>query len=192
MESTRKKRLEEVYERYSDDVYRMLLRFLEDERYVDDIVQETFLSFYDDMDKVEEKVTFAWLRQVAINHAKTRYKRAGIGRRKENIYAVKQEGETAISVEEECVEKETCEELRVFRESIFNRLEKEHPLWAEVLMLVCILELPQQEAAKRIGVSVNVVHSRLHRARRWLEKNYRQKMEKYFGKEKGASYEETP
>ncbi len=191
MDSSKKKRWEEVYERYSDDIYRMLLHLLQDTRYVDDIVHDTFLCFYEEMDHVKGKLLFPWLSHVARNLASNKYKRMQIAVEKEQKYTLSQ-GEECASVEEECIEKETCMELRKFRESIFTRLNREHPLWAEALLLVCVLEIPQTEVAKRLGVRDNVVHSRLHRARQWLEKHYRDEMESFFKERKGASYEETP
>ena len=40
------------------------------------------------------------------------------------------------------------------------------------IMLACYMKIPQAEIAEKMGISVEVLHSILHRAREWIKKNF--------------------
>ena len=60
---------------------------------------------------------------------------------------------------------------------IFERLYKEHRIWYDAVMQVYCFGKSQQEAADQLGIAVEVLNSRLYRARQWIRKNYEKEYE---------------
>ena len=65
--------------------------------------------------------------------------------------------------------KEKAEELE---DSIFECLYKDHRIWYDAVTQVYCFGKSQQEAAEQLGIAVEVLNSRLYRARQWIRKNY--------------------
>lgn len=181
LESTKRKRLGEVYDRYVDDVYRILYDYIGEEYYLDDIVQEVFMRYYEEMGKEEIVLVLAWLIRVGKNLLNDIYRRE---RRTYEGYShiSSQHMINEISAEEEALDKIMAGEIRELRKHIFDRLSREYPLWSEVLLMAYVMDMPQQEVADKLGVSLRVVHSRIFRARRWLKKHYNVEFEDVFKK----------
>ena len=49
--------------------------------------------------------------------------------------------------------------------------------WYEAVTLTYCLEKSQREVAEIMGVSVEVLHSMLYRAKKWIRKNYEDQFE---------------
>ncbi len=82
------------------------------------------------------------------------------------------------STEDEYVEKELERSRKELHKKIFAGLIEKNPRWHEAIVLVYYMEIPQARAAEMMGIRLNVLHSILHRAKRWIRKTY------------GAEYEE--
>ena len=66
-------------------------------------------------------------------------------------------------------QKRRAEELE---DSIFECLYKDHRIWYDAVTQVYCFGKSQQEAAEQLGIAVEVLNSRLYRARQWIRKNY--------------------
>ncbi len=189
--STKRKRWDDAYSRYVDKLYRVLYKYAEEDRFLDDVVHDTFLDYYDNMDKIEDDMIFVWLSHVAINSLKSLYRREGKCLLNSSYAsALREEEQEVPSAEDEYLEKDMCREIRKFRRDILDKLKEENPLWHEVIMKMCVMGMTAKEVAREQGVSNYVIYARLHRARDWIKKSYKEEgIEKF---EKGASYEETP
>jgi len=182
-ESIKRKRLEDAYIKYADRLYQVLLYYVKEECYLNDAVQESFLRFYDYMDKIEDEMVFAWLYHVGKNVLKRLYRRdSKLSVKPARPHSIQEAEEEVISAEEEYFEGDTYKEMRDFRNSVFDRLHKEYPLLYESLILVCVMEIPPKDAAKQLGVSSQVLHTRLHRARAWIHKHFKEECNEKFGK----------
>ena len=71
-------------------------------------------------------------------------------------------------------QKRRAEELE---DSIFECLYKDHRIWYDAVMQVYCFGKSQQEAADQLGIAVEVLNSRLYRARQWIRKNYEKEYE---------------
>lgn len=61
---------------------------------------------------------------------------------------------------------------REFILKLLSELKEKNEGWYEVVEAVCIFEMPQDEAAQYLGISVPVLRSRLSRARKFLRKKH--------------------
>lgn len=57
-------------------------------------------------------------------------------------------------------------------DEIYLRLFEENKRWYDAIMAVYLLEKPQKEVAREMGISLEVLHSMLYRAKKWIRKNY--------------------
>ena len=55
---------------------------------------------------------------------------------------------------------------------------EKNPRWHEAIVLVCYMDIPQEQAADMMGIRLGALQVLLHRARKWIRKTY------------GAEYEE--
>lgn len=60
-------------------------------------------------------------------------------------------------------------------DEIYLRLFEENKRWYDAIMAVYLLEKPQKEVAREMGISLEVLHSMLYRAKKWIRKNYEKK-----------------
>ena len=79
------------------------------------------------------------------------------------------------SLEDSFIRKLREKEHRELAESIFSELYRFNERWYDAVMITYFLEKPQKEVAEVMGVSVEVLHSMLYRAKRWIRKNYEEK-----------------
>lgn len=58
------------------------------------------------------------------------------------------------------------------KENIFEALYKKNSRWYDVITITYILGKPQKEVAENMGITLDVLHSTLYRAKKWIRKNY--------------------
>ncbi len=163
-------RFETCYAEYKDFVKRVAYEKLRDEDLSDDVAQDVFLSFYKNLNKVLPGLEKAWLyrcaRNAAIDYIRKRYRWFEISL-----------DPTAMNHELE-QRRESMEqaELHLKDENlacrIMSELEQVNALWFEAFGLLCVNELSYEEAAKRLGVTPQVLRARVHRARTYVRNKY--------------------
>lgn len=143
----------------------------------DDISQEIFLKLYENFDSLNTERVGGWLSKSARNSAIDFRKKYGRELPVEDDI-LRSEEPSRESAEEDYLDHELEAERRILHEKIFAGLSEKNPRWHEAILLVYYMEIPQAKAAEIMGIHVSVLHSILHRARRWIKKTY------------GAEYEE--
>lgn len=180
---TEKSNFNEIYEKYKNLVLKTACLYSEDYHTAEDIMQETFLRLYKEIDEKPHPYPKAWLcttaKYLAINCKKQRDRReAGTvpdeEKSTENISCEN----IRESTEEEYLAILRAEEARNLHESILSRLMEKNPRWYEAVMLVFEMEYRQVNAAKEMNMSEDAFYIMLHRAKAWIKKTY------------GAEYEE--
>ena len=63
-------------------------------------------------------------------------------------------------------------EFMKLKEDIFAALYKKNLRWYDAITITYVLEKPQKEVAENMGVTLEVLHSMLYRARQWIKKNF--------------------
>ena len=57
-------------------------------------------------------------------------------------------------------------------------LKEHHEAWYEVIYKIFFLEMSHDEVAKELKITKDVLYSRLHRAKLWIQKNYKENFDK--------------
>lgn len=168
----------ECVERHAPGLYRLALRLLGDEDEAEDVVQETFLNAFKAIDSFDGRSSLGtWLYRIAYNAALMRLRRWQ---------------PTLVSVDEPALAEDGAELPRqlfdwcCLPEEDFEAAEARAELEAaieelpEKLKAVFVLRelegLSTEETAQALGLSLEAVKTRLHRARLWL----RERLSGYF------------
>lgn len=80
--------------------------------------------------------------------------------------------ESVESPEEVFARKFKEREYMKLKENIFEALYKKNSRWYDVITITYILGKPQKEVAENMGITLDVLHSTLYRAKKWIRKNY--------------------
>ncbi len=76
------------------------------------------------------------------------------------------------SAEDTYMERMKDDEQASLHEEIFAALYKHNPRWYDAIRYVYYLEIPQSAVAERMEISIEVLHSLLYRARKWIRKKF--------------------
>lgn len=168
-----------IYNDYKNLVLKAAHLYTGDLDAAEDIMQDTFLALYRDMsDKgIEDIAEYAniqsWLfttaKHRALNHRK---KIARI------ISADAAEGSDVIqepaseSLESEYLSEMTEKMRGEFHERIFTALMEKNERWHEAVMMICYLDIPAAEAARRLHMTENALYVMMHRARNWIQNEF--------------------
>jgi RNA polymerase sigma-70 factor, ECF subfamily len=168
-----------LFEAYSDRIYRLAVRFLNDTNESEEIVQDTFLTICEKIDSFEGRSKLGtWIYRIAVNHALMRLrsrKRSGPSLDDDSS---SEDGEAIMpSLLNDW--SQAPESITANAESIaeMDRAIAELP---DALRTAFILrdleELSTEEAAETLGISAGALKVRLHRARLLL----RERLSGYF------------
>jgi RNA polymerase sigma-70 factor, ECF subfamily len=169
---------EELVDMYQDKIYHLAYRMLNFSSEAEDVVQDTFLRVYMNMDRYDENQKFStWIYRIATNLCIDRLRK-----RKPNysLDAEMPDGEGADwysllpsnqdTPEEEIVLSETQDQIR---KAISTLPEK----YKSVVILRYLHDMSLQEIGDVLGMPVTTVKTRVHRGREYLRK----KLEPEFG-----------
>ena len=170
--------IEALYRCYGDEVYKTCLFYTKDEHVSNDLTQKAFLSYFDHLDRIRpgrirpylirtaRNMAFNWLRD---------FKRL----RKGWIEDLNDEDLSIYSVEDMYIREQDARLAWELSNSILTELYQKNERWYDVVVMAYYLDIPQEEIAKRMGVDIDVIYSRLYRAKQWIRKNYKEDYEKY-------------
>jgi len=153
----------EIHDQYYPRVRRFILGLVRDESLADDLVQETFIRIQQNQDRLRDpsKVS-SWIFRIAYNLCQDHFRK-----RKESSLDEDGIKEKTGDPEEVGVEKEM--EQRQMGECVQDKVNLlPEPLRA-VIILFDTMDLSHQEIAETLGITVENVKVRLHRARRKLK-----------------------
>ncbi|HSH24338.1 MAG TPA: RNA polymerase sigma factor [Massilibacterium sp.] len=155
--------VKDLFEKYYHKVYKTAFFIVKDSYLAQDVVQETFIKVYKNLDKIEDKKKIgAWLTTVATTTAIDEgRKRKRWNERTTNDVLIdnNEEKKQKLSVVEKQVEQLSE------REMIEYCLLELDPKFKEVLVLKYISEYKDKEIAEELGINLGTVKSRLHRAK---------------------------
>ena len=162
----------ELYEKYKNLVFRQVYDMTSDYYLAQDICQETFLKLFARVDLgQEDEVLKAWMIVVADNAAKDVLRKGG---RYKQVSEDDVEFSEALRVRvsgssyfDEIIRKD-------FRSRILDHLRSVNEEQYEIVVMTCCLGMSLEETAKRMNLTYHQVSMKLHRARKWIRKNYRE------------------
>ena len=163
------------FETYVDRVYRLAVHLLGSEADADEVVQATFLSAFEAIDRFQPAAKIStWLYRIAYNHCLMllRQRRPG-----EPL----PEEENALPVPSALVDWSTLPETQVLNAEAQAMLQSAIRALSDPLRAAFVLrdieQLSTAECAQIQGITESACKVRLHRARLWL----RERLGEYFG-----------
>ena len=176
-----------LFEAFSDRIYRLAVRFLNDPAEAEEIVQDTFLTICEKIDSFEGRSKLGtWIYRIAANHALMRLRsRKRVG---PSLDDESSDDDEAIMPGLLNDWSQAPESITANAESIAE-MERAIAALPDALRTAFILrdleELSTEEAAETLGISPGALKVRLHRARLLL----REKLSAYFAERVTAGEE---
>ncbi len=153
----------EIHDQYYTRIRGFVLGLVRDDSLADDLVQETFIKIQQNLDGLRDPAKLSsWIFRIAYNLCQDHFRK-----RKESALADNGMEEKTGDSEEVGLEKAL--ERRQMGECVQDKIRLlPEPLGA-VLILFDTMDLSHQEIAETLGITVENVKVRLHRARRKLK-----------------------
>jgi len=156
--------LTEIYDQYYQRVRRFILHTVRNDWVADDLVQETFIRINNNLENVRDAAKLkAWIFRIAYNICQDYFRQQG---RTVNL------GQEEISAEPAPFKVPTSQkelEQGQMRKCVFGLVKFLPESLRSVIILSDISEFSQKEIAEILGITVENVKIRLHRARKKLK-----------------------
>ncbi len=171
---------------HAPGIYRLALRLMRDEAEAEDVMQETFLNAFKAIDQFDGRSGLrTWLYRIAYNAAMMRLRRP---RREFVTVEAASEPEEGTPVPRELYDWSSVPEQEMEKAELRAEMEKAIEDLPEKLKAVFVMreleELSTEETAEALGVKLEVVKTRLHRARLRL----RERLSAFFAAGTAAGY----
>lgn len=180
MKNTGNERFNQIYINSRDRVYRTALYYTKNYDVAEEIMQETFMDLYRDIDNIRSATEENWLLRVAENKSLNWLTRMKNESQKLEYLADEKEKLSGKSMEEDFLEKERNKNAKNLEREIFEELQKENERWYEAVTRVYGMGRPQREVAAEMNISIEVLTAILYRARKWVRRNYGEQYEEIF------------
>jgi RNA polymerase sigma-70 factor, ECF subfamily len=159
----------EIYDQYYPRVKRVILGLVRDEWVADDLTQETFVRVQDRLGDLKDPSKLSsWIFRIAYNLCQDHFRAAGKsvlnGEADEEEMGVVEEGSVQKAFEQHQMSACVQEEIDRLPESLRT-----------VLLMSDGMEFSQREISEVLGITVENVKVRLHRARKKLKELLQQK-----------------
>jgi len=153
---------EDLAREHKDAVYRQMIRVCGNREDAEDVLIEALLKAYRHLDQLRDSVAFrSWLAQIAKRVCWQLKERESLLPLLQ-LSALEEEGEQISSHEPSVEAQLATQQMKTLLEDAMNRLP---PDYRAVYELRDIQELPGEEVAGNLGISLAAMKSRLHRAR---------------------------
>ena len=163
----------ESYENYKNLILRTAYTYSGNREAAEDITQETFLKLYIGYDSMKKKNISSWLFTTAKNAA-LNYKK----KHSREIFEIDENWDSEEDTEKYEAQVKSAEEqfledeLQKQRLELHEKMMEKNERWYDAIVLVYYMEMPQAKAAELMGIRLEVLHSLLHRAKKWIKKKY--------------------
>lgn len=173
MESERRKDFDAVYEEYRHEIFRAALVSIHNPNDAEDIAQEVFIRYYIYSSHSEVSNPKSWLMVTAKNLAYNYVKHAKYERllhEEENMELLLEcEPDLADTFFENMWKREILEYTDRVLEVVKARKKK----WYDALIYAYCMEMPRQDIADCMDISLDALSSMLQRAKNWIKENYK-------------------
>ena len=159
---------EMLMRRHNQRLYRVARSIVRDEAEAEDVMQQAYVNAYTHLDQYADRARFStWLTRIAVYEALGRLRRRRRVREVDVSSGADETGVTLTSAEPSPERQALTGELRRLLEEAVDALPRTS---RSAFVLREVEGLSTAEAAECLGVSEDVVKTRLHRARRLLRK----------------------
>jgi RNA polymerase sigma-70 factor (ECF subfamily) len=158
--------LQEIYAETKDFVYNVIYRMVYDKEETKDLMQDVYIKIFESRRNYNElSAAFTtWLYRIAFNHALNFVNRKKMITGKQLILESKSEKSELVT--ETIADQEDVASLQ-------RLLLKVRPKYRICVVLCDIERLSYEETARRLGINIGTVRSRLNRGRKELNELYR-------------------
>ena len=147
---------------HKDEVYRQMIRACGNREDAEDVLVEALVKAYRNLDQLRDIATFrAWLAQIARRVCWQLKQREALQPLLQ-LSVIEKEGREIPSGEPPLEQQIALREMSSLLHAAVEKLGEEY---RSVYVLRDLEDMPAKEAARRLGISVSAVKSRLHRAR---------------------------
>ena len=153
---------EALVNEHKDSVYRQMIRVCGNREDAEDVLVEALMTAYRHLGQLRDLVAFrSWLAQIAKRVCWQLKKRESLLPLLQ-LSAVEEEGRE-ISSSEPSIEQQVA--LKEMKDLLWEAVRNLPPEYRDVYELRDIQEIPGEEVASRLGISLPAMKSRLHRGR---------------------------
>jgi RNA polymerase sigma-70 factor (ECF subfamily) len=153
---------EDLANEHKDSVYRQMIRVCGNREDAEDVLIEALLKAYRNLDQLRESAAFkAWLAQIARRVCWQLKQRESLQPLLQ-LSTVEDEGQQIAGPEPS---PELLLAKQQMKEWLLKAVDQLEPTYREVYVLREIEEMSGEEVAKRLGLSLAAMKTRLHRAR---------------------------
>jgi RNA polymerase sigma-70 factor (ECF subfamily) len=159
----------DLYDQYYARVRKFILSLVRDEWVADDLIQETFLRIQNNLESLKDPSKLSsWIFRIAYNLCQDHFRQLKISRKEERIDQEESEDfKEALIQRGADIQKDL--EQRQMGECVQNQMNLLPDSLRTVLVLFDMMEFKHQEIADILGITVENVKVRLHRARKKLK-----------------------
>ena len=163
---------EDLVQMYNDKIYRLCYRMLGNRQEAEDVVQETFLRVFRNLDRYDETMKFStWIYRIATNLC------IDLLRKRKNEFSLDEtssaENETnnfhGILADDE-PSPENMALLSETQSNVRNAIESLPKKYKTVVILKYLHDMSLQEISEVLDLPVSTVKTRVHRGREYLRK----------------------
>ncbi len=172
---TQKQRdFEKLYLEIKDDVYKVALYFTRNPQASEEITQLALYQLFTHFDRIRMDTaranTIRATKNLAYNWQKYGFRDLFF----ESDYILGYEINEDRSAEEYCFERDQRAQALRLSKDILTALKETNRLWYQAIVVAYVFEMPQEEAAKHLGIDKSTLQSRLYRAKKWVRQRYRE------------------
>lgn len=155
-----------IYNRFKTKVFNYVLKMVNDQNLTEDIVQNIFLKFYENLNRIENKNSYGfWIFKTSRNEVYQHYRNKNIEKHKISFQTDEEmEHNSFNNAYEEF-------EIQEFKTLILNELDKMAVAQKEVYYLKEYVGFSYKEIAEMMEIDENLVKSRLYKVRQKLIKH---------------------
>lgn len=162
---------------YQEKLYHMAYRMLNNRQEAEDVVQDTFLRVYNNLEKYDDTMKFStWIYRIATNLCIDRL------RKRKPVYSLDAEssdyegldGYSMIPSDNRTPESELL--ISETQSIIHQAIDTLPPKYKSVMILRYIHELSLQEVGEVLDMPVTTIKTRVHRGREFLRKKLEYKL----------------
>ena len=176
--STKEERFDSIYRSYSDDVFKLCLYFTRDRDTAQDLAQQTFIKCYNHFEDISPEYMQAYLMRIARNLFYN-YQRDTKKEIKTDVAVVDTHREKLLteSLEEEYFRERRREMQAELSGNILENMRKENEGWYKIFSMMYFDDKTHDEISHELGITKEVLYSRIHRAKRWVRKHYKKEFD---------------
>lgn len=153
---------------YGKDLFRMVYGVLKDQKLTEDLMQEVLLQIYHSLPQYRGQGLKTWMARIAINKAIDFKRKAYVRREFVSDQAIPmQMSQEVRPVEQEVLRKEQIHWVR-------KKIEELPAQYREIVFAYYMEGKSYQDIAAQTGLEYKSVESRLYRARKWIQKHWKE------------------